>query len=383
MAIAIIVSNEVWNQFASKATSFKEFEMETKESESPAIIVEFWPLKKMDYPANVPYQSYKQWKLGEDFNLTFGVTEYKTVKEQVIFNQTHKSSNISHGSVGKVVLRNMMSKYGNVFKISANILHLKAPLDAFIEIEFNKMIQNETIPRVLIQLMSEVNSFGISMYNFMDGAILSYDNVKGFIMVRIQPSKIIKLKSKAKCQEFMYYECFESKLLTQNYSQCPRKCVSISTPSEIMPLCKTIDEFKCSYEIAKRIQNDNSKNKCLPSCNLINFYERAKYDDDQHENRKVTFAYRFKDAMMKVEEEYLIQDFVGMLSSIGGTLGLFVGFSFVGLSSFVLEHLQRMLERLVDDKKSLSEVGNMQKGLIKVQNINDTAVMDNKVMLVK
>ena len=84
--------------------------------------------------------------------------------------------------------------------------------------------------------------------------------------------------------------------------------------------------------------------------------------------------------MVKVEEEYLIQDFVGMLSSIGGTLGMFVGFSFVGLSSFVLDHLQRMLEKIMD-KKSLSEVENMRKGIIKVQNVKDNATKEYEVTL--
>ena len=69
-----------------------------------------------------------------------------------------------------------------------------------------------------------------------------------------------------------------------------------------------------------------------------------------------------------------------MLSSISGTLGMFVGFSFVGLSSFTLDHLQRMLEKLMD-KKPLSEVGNLPKELIKVQNIKNTAAMEDKMTL--
>ena len=45
---------------------------------------------------------------------------------------------------------------------------------------------------------------------------------------------------------------------------------------------------------------------------------------------------------MKVEEEYLVQDFVGMLGSIGGTLGLFVGFSFLGGISSILHYLKNL-----------------------------------------
>ena len=59
---------------------------------------------------------------------------------------------------------------------------------------------------------------------------------------------------------------------------------------------------------------------------------------------------------------------------------MFVGFSFVGLSSSIFDHLQRMLEKLMD-KKSLSEVGNVPKGLIKVQNIKDEAAMEDRITL--
>ena len=380
--IAILVSYEVWNQFASKATSFKEFEIEITESESPAITFTFWPLKNMDYSSNVPYQSYEQWKLGEDFDLTFGVTEYRNVHEQVIFNETHMSSNISHSSMGKVVLSKIMSKYGNVFKISANIVNLMAPSHAFIKIEFNHTILDESLPKTEIHLTSEVNSYGASMHDFIDGAIQTYDSVKGYNFVRIQPNKIIKLKTTGKCQESSFYECFESKLFSQNYTQCPRKCAPISTPSNLMPLCESSDEFKCAFEIAKKVQNDNSLDKCRPTCTIVDYNQRKIYQEDKNEKRKVIFAYRIQETIMKVEEEYLIQDFVGMLSSVGGTLGMFVGFSFVGLFSFVLDHLQRMLDRLVD-KKSLSEVGNMPKGLIKVQNIKDTIAMEDQMTIVE
>ena len=41
---------------------------------------------------------------------------------------------------------------------------------------------------------------------------------------------------------------------------------------------------------------------------------------------------------------YLVHDFVGMLGSIGGTLGWFIGFSFSGILSFIFDHLQIFME---------------------------------------
>ena len=40
--------------------------------------------------------------------------------------------------------------------------------------------------------------------------------------------------------------------------------------------------------------------------------------------------------MMTVKEEYLIYDYVGLISSVGGTLGICVGFSFYNVSSRIV-----------------------------------------------
>ena len=58
---------------------------------------------------------------------------------------------------------------------------------------------------------------------------------------------------------------------------------------------------------------------------------------------------------MKVEEEYLIHDFVGMLGSLGGTLGLFTGFSFLGGVCYILNYLQLFLEGFSEKKTLQSE----------------------------
>ena len=43
-------------------------------------------------------------------------------------------------------------------------------------------------------------------------------------------------------------------------------------------------------------------------------------------------------------EEFIIYDFVGMLGSFGGALGLFVGFSFVGCISTFLKYSVTLMD---------------------------------------
>ena len=77
---------------------------------------------------------------------------------------------------------------------------------------------------------------------------------------------------------------------------------------------------------------------------------------------------------MKVEEEYLVHDFVGMLGSIGGTLGLFIGFSFLGGLTNLLSHIQSCLKKMRLKRKI-----DLEHDIIKVQpslNHNDMKISD-------
>ena len=48
--------------------------------------------------------------------------------------------------------------------------------------------------------------------------------------------------------------------------------------------------------------------------------------------------------------EYVTYDFGAMLGSIGGTLGMFVGFSFAGCFSFLLTRVRFIIEYLLKKK---------------------------------
>ena len=87
--------------------------------------------------------------------------------------------------------------------------------------------------------------------------------------------------------------------------------------------------------------------KCLPACSQTSYQIRSEYKEDLEKpdaKRNITFSFRFIGNTIKVEEEYLIHDFVGMLGSIGGTLGLFIGFSFLGGISFLLQQIHAFFE---------------------------------------
>ena len=70
-----------------------------------------------------------------------------------------------------------------------------------------------------------------------------------------------------------------------------------------------------------------------------------------------------------VNTEYLICDLNSMIGSIGGTLGLFIGFSFSNFISFAISHLKIFLYHYIfsrdDDERVLKVVGHQIMSILK------------------
>ena len=351
LATSILISKDVLDKYASKATSFQRYTENITEKESIAIVFYLWPLKKMDYPGSIPYQSYEQWKLNRDFMVAFGIANYRTTQEMIYLNENNYESYISHSSVGKVNFTTLITTWGNYFKLSANVLHVRAPYNAYLQVQFNETIADEDIPSLSLLISSENNSYGATWSDWLDGKYSQIDQVKGFTMREVQPTKIINLKKQSNCQNEAYYACFHSKLIEQDYSHCPRKCLSISTLGKALPICNTVEEFQCSHEIAMALKNESD---CLSACTQLDYEIVSGYAEDTEQpnaKRNITFAYKIAKTKMKVEEEFLIHDFVGMLSSIGGALGLFIGFSFLNGVSFILNYFQSFIHRFATNNR--------------------------------
>ena len=71
----------------------------------------------------------------------------------------------------------------------------------------------------------------------------------------------------------------------------------------------------------------------------------ASYDTTWN-NTNAEICSSFTAPTVIVSEEYLIYDSVGMIGSVGGSLGLFLGFSFLGLLSDLIDFVQRKLDQV-------------------------------------
>ena len=66
----------------------------------------------------------------------------------------------------------------------------------------------------------------------------------------------------------------------------------------------------------------------------------------------VQFAFKFVSNMSNIHEEILVMDSIGLLGSLGGSLGLFIGFSFYGYFDQLIEVI---MAKIVERKLKLAQ----------------------------
>ena len=128
------------------------------------------------------------------------------------------------------------------------------------------------------------------------------------------------------------------------------------TPEEF-PSCNYDDkeEWECGEKILDQVWYNVSKtNACPKACSILQYtgkifyeeiyekeYQSINYNEEVY---KIKFKYVFASPeTVTVYEEYLIYDTIGMIGSIGGTLGMCIGFSFATTISTMLSFFQRKL----------------------------------------
>merc|ERR1712227_677343 len=108
---------------------------------------------------------------------------------------------------------------------------------------------------------------------------------------------------------------------------------------EKMPLCLNTTERKCFNEaFASTLEQVNQQ-----ACTTLQFHALSSELVSTGRPNTSVLQITFDPPKVTVQEEYLIFDTVAMISSIGGTLGLCIGFSFTEFTAFILRFIERLL----------------------------------------
>ena len=106
--------------------------------------------------------------------------------------------------------------------------------------------------------------------------------------------------------------------------------------------CKE-NQIKCFQETIWRVKEDLKTSSGL--CEKLNFrIKQARTFPPK--NGQTLFRVILDPPKMVVNEEYLIYDMVAIVSAIGGTLGLCIGFSFTGYASTFLRFFEKLLNKI-------------------------------------
>ena len=190
----------------------------------------------------------------------------------------------------------------------------------------------------------EVTDYDVSQY-------IQFLKPKDRTIIELSQEKSLYLNlPNHKCRSQSYFEDMIQKFDSADFSKCPRKCRPTAKDFGLAQhLVSHINECKSKSEednCATKILIECEKKIIIKPCKKL-FYLgnviRQSYTKTLNTSR---LWYHFSPpGNMILYEEYLVFDMISLISSVGGTLGLCIGFSFSNLVTHALKFLKGLWNR--------------------------------------
>ena len=165
--------------------------------------------------------------------------------------------------------------------------------------------------------------------------------------LRLSPVKYLYTKTHEDCRDQPYYDQLFTKTLQLTKGNCTKSCrppdyILCNSEHKKVFKCTNEAESKCFYE-QKRIA---AKDMIEKPCTKIE-YETNQWSESKTDNQSIEFWVEFSNPLkVTVKEEYLLFDMVAMVSSIGGTMGLCIGFSLADVTKWIMGKLENSFNRV-------------------------------------
>ena len=347
--VSVFLTKEVIKKYLSFDSSFKT--SEDSLTELPSVVICFMP-------------SNDSYSYDEHFAIYQG-----SFLDLFVSDREHYKLKLGDNPNFKIHFSELLTTYsGLCYKVTSTASKVGKNDWHLLSVIFVQDTPQEMLPVIVVHFTSEMNSFGISRTYWLDGdvAILHVKPQHRLVEFGLREERRSFLTEKSKCRDEPFYHCYGSELLKHNFSQCPKKCLSHSVPEDVqskyqVPLCE-IDskDMLCGKNVSlnvRRVVVDSGI--CIDkACNPREYKGVITHEDIVGEPiHSRTFAYYFlPPVQVKNYEEFTILDFFELLGSIGGTLGMLIGFSFLGLASFILKNLQ-LLTRYLSNALMMIKVG--------------------------
>ena len=153
------------------------------------------------------------------------------------------------------------------------------------------------------------------------------------------------------CSSNSYYECFAEQVKLQNSTECfPNTMASIGKVdlSEIGLCHNETQSHEIQGSLYSEVYNYLNEDQCPKLCEIEEYSGIIDYEEEKSmsetENLYLRLYLRYaRPYKISVSKEYLIYDFIGMIGSVGGTLGMFIGFSFFDVIGRLSTYLKTII----------------------------------------
>ena len=145
-----------------------------------------------------------------------------------------------------------------------------------------------------------------------------------------------------------FYECFAATIKSQHEDiECLPKVFKSLGKIDLSEFDTCKNETNVIYQLYSDVFQKIDTKICPKSCNIKKYLGEIVFEEDiaVYGLSNNTFFTTFEFAppyKVNISEQYLIYDFIGLVGSVGGTLGLFIGFSFYDIISRFCNKLRNL-----------------------------------------
>ena len=211
---------------------------------------------------------------------------------------------------------------------------------------------------VTASFTSEANSYGIFNHEWFDGKAFTQTVSKGYqrtVSLTSIEHKFLEENPTSECSQLSFLQQWLPHILSANFTNCSEKCaLYTSLAGRDFPKCNfniSDKQYKCNlHATTESYQKFIKEIGFKRPCNMLE-YEGILTESKWIYNWQwdtAEIGYGFSQPEMTIEyKERLVFDGLGLIAYVGGTLGMCLGFSFIGTISTGLDLIKNRIKALI------------------------------------
>ena len=286
-------------------------------------------------------------KLGEDFDIEFG--EFWVSNSSVSMKSLKLGKQPFLGANGGsfIDVKEYFTMFSGKCYVLTSDIYVSAGVPLILSIVNN---DKRHLDHVKLSIISKNDYLGNvnGVWNSLNPLEVRADFDTGGTSIDLKESKTNLI---SECDQDSFFYCNSQTVMQfkkSNADQCG-KCLPVLTHAyfdilneTLLPFCDNLKDEKCNIDLLT-VGVNQALTECKIQCKITEYTAKTSkitWEVNQHGNRSADVWIFHSSASRTITEEYLIYDEIGMIGNVGGSLGLFLGFSFFGAFSDCLDFLR-------------------------------------------